>query len=209
VYSGVLHEALGMTGLDTATRRRAVRTLVVVCALFGALRLTDRIPAYRLPGDTVLPGSGPIMLAWRDPLEQVIPRAVGRGLFVDLRSSKYAALWQPAPALAARTVVVRIVQQRRVAGATTRTVVSHSNKATKGRLARALLLDGADPRTAAQFVDACMAVGFVAEPEPPPPAGRPHRVNVVVPDRPPPRVPAAAAIAPGPVLRQDRPRVAR
>ena len=48
VYTGVLYAALGLAALDPAAARRAARRLLVVSALFGALRVTDRIPAYRL-----------------------------------------------------------------------------------------------------------------------------------------------------------------
>ncbi|MFP5407571.1 MAG: peroxide stress protein YaaA, partial [Gammaproteobacteria bacterium] len=50
VYSGVLYEALDLTSLDAAARRRATSWLAVTSGLFGLLRPADRIPAYRLSG---------------------------------------------------------------------------------------------------------------------------------------------------------------
>src|SRR5204862_6726104 len=81
------------------------------------------------------------------------------GLVVDLRSSTYAALWRPAPDLAKRVVTVRVLHE--VDGK--RQVVSHFNKATKGRLVRALLEDGRDPRTPAAFARLVDDLGWQVE----------------------------------------------
>ena len=45
-----------------------------------------------------------------------------------------------------------------------RTVASHFNKATKGRLLRALAESGADPQTVDELVDAIRVVGYRVEP---------------------------------------------
>jgi cytoplasmic iron level regulating protein YaaA (DUF328/UPF0246 family) len=180
IYAGVLYDALALHDLDPTARRRANRSLVVMSALFGALRLNDRIPPYRLSADTDLPGVGPVGRAWREPLARALPDAVGRGPLLDLRSSAYAAMWPPPAGLADRTMVIRVLQERRVGGVLTRSVVSHFNKATKGRLVRALLLEGADPRSVDEVVIACAAVGFNVEPGPSPAPGKPHRLDVVV-----------------------------
>jgi hypothetical protein len=42
-------------------------------------------------------------------------------------------------------------------------VVSHFNKATKGRIVRALLEDGPDPRTPAALADALTRLGWTVE----------------------------------------------
>ena len=180
VYTGVLYDALDLATLSTPARRRAGRWLVVMSALFGAVRVGDRIPAYRLSGDTVLPDIGAVGRTWREPLASVLPAAAGRGLVVDLRSSAYATMWTPDAALAARTVAVRVLAESRRDGRWVRTVVSHHNKSTKGRLVRALLEAGDDPRHVEELLEACAAVGFTAEAGEPPRPGRPHQVDVVV-----------------------------
>jgi uncharacterized protein len=59
-----------------------------------------------------------------------------------------------------------------------RRVVSHFNKATKGRLVRDLLVDGNAPRTPAGFADHLGTLGWKVEVAP---AGRQGtRVDVVV-----------------------------
>lgn len=159
VYAGVLYEALALETLSPAAKRRASSRVAVTSALFGLVRPGDRIPAYRLSGDAVLPQVGPVAALWRDHLGSAVTQAVGAGLLVDLRSTMYAAFWRPPPALAGRVVTVRVLHE--VDGR--RQVVSHFNKATKGRIVRALLEEGSTPRTAGKFADLLTALGWKVE----------------------------------------------
>jgi cytoplasmic iron level regulating protein YaaA (DUF328/UPF0246 family) len=163
IYTGVLYDALDLSSLDAAARRRATRRLVVVSALFGAVRPSDRIPAYRLSGDTNLPGAGIVSSYWRPHLQPVLDEQAGSGLVVDLRSSMYAGFWRPGDG--AKVATVRVLHE--VNG--TRKVVSHFNKATKGRIVRALLADGSAPRNPAALAELLGDLGWHVEPGP---AGR-------------------------------------
>lgn len=138
VYSGVLYEALDLPSLAGAARRRATSRVAIASGLFGLVRPGDHIPAYRLSGDVTLPGIGNVATFWRGQLGDAVRGAAGRGLVVDLRSATYAAFWRPDRDMARRVVTVRVLHE--MAG--TRTVVSHFNKATKGRIVRGLLEDG-------------------------------------------------------------------
>jgi cytoplasmic iron level regulating protein YaaA (DUF328/UPF0246 family) len=165
LFTGVLYEALGLASLDTAAIRRANRAVLIFSGLFGLLRLRDRVPAYRLAADVRLPGVGPVAGVWRAALDDVMVEAAGRhGILLDLRSSAYAAMWRPRGPLAARTVTMRVLHERRPGDPTSRMVVSHFNKATKGRLARALLLDGARPDDLTQLAAVLHRLGFHVEP---------------------------------------------
>ena len=175
LYTGVLYDALDLGSLDAPARRRAGRRLVVVSALFGALRPGDRVPSYRLSMDVDLPGVGPLAPAWREPLDGVLPGAAGRGLVVDLRSSTYQAAWRPAGELAERTVAVHVVRD----GPGGRTAVSHMAKHARGLVARHLLATGADPATPEDLV-AALGPAFEASVDEPRPA-RPRRLEVVEP----------------------------
>lgn len=175
LYTGVLYDALDLTGLDPAAKRRAARRLVVVSALFGALRPGDRVPAYRLSMGADLPGVGPLAAAWRPALDEVLPGAAGRGLVVDLRSSTYVAAWRPSGELAERTVAVHVVRD----GPGGRTAVSHMAKHTRGLVARELLASGADPRRPDELPEA-LAPRFSSSLDEPRP-GRPRRLEVVEP----------------------------
>ncbi len=157
VYAGVLYDALGLGTLSTAARRRATSRLRVTSSLFGLVAPADRIPAYRLSGDAVLPGPGSVAGVWRAALGPVVTELVGDGLLVDLRSGMYAAFWRPAGL--PRVATVRVLHDVRGR----RQVVSHFNKATKGRIVRALLEDGANPRTPARLAEALRDLGWTVE----------------------------------------------
>jgi hypothetical protein len=121
---------------------------------------TDRIPAYRLSGDAALPGLGTVAGVWREALGPEIAGLVGDGLLVDLRSGMYTAFWKPVGL--PRVATVRVLHE--VNGR--RQVVSHFNKATKGRIVRALLEDGANPRTPARLAAALRDLGWTVEETP-------------------------------------------
>lgn len=159
VYSGVVYDHLGLATLSSAARRRATARVAVTSSLFGLVRPSDRIPAYRLSGDASLPGLGSVAGTWRDSLGPAVTDALGSGLLVDLRSSTYAAFWRPPAELAPRVATVRVLHE--VAGR--RSVVSHFNKATKGRLVRALLEDGRDSRTPARLAEVLVDLGWAVE----------------------------------------------
>ncbi len=157
VYAGVLYDALGLATVSAGARRRATSRVRVISSLFGLVAPTDRIPAYRLSGDAVLPGLGTVAGVWREALGPEIGDLVGNGLLVDLRSGMYAAFWRPAGL--PRVATVRVLHE--VAGR--RQVVSHFNKATKGRIVRALLEDGANPRTPTRLAEALRDLGWNVE----------------------------------------------
>ena len=140
-YTGVVYDNLGYATLHGAARRRADASLLVASALFGLLGPRDRVPAYRLSASTSVPGLGALGALWRPVLEPEL--AAHRGLVVDLRSGAYASL-----ARVPSAVTVRVLRE----SGGRRTVVSHDNKHTKGRLARVLCEHGA--RSAADVAEA-------------------------------------------------------
>jgi cytoplasmic iron level regulating protein YaaA (DUF328/UPF0246 family) len=134
-YTGVLYDALDVRGLSRAQRARADRRLAVGSALFGLARATDAVPAYRLSAGSALPGLPTLRALWRPVLGPVL--AASGELVVDLRSGAYQAL-APVPG----AVTVDVLSERADGS---RTVVSHANKAHKGRVARLLATTTAEP----------------------------------------------------------------
>ncbi|AZS87613.1 peroxide stress protein YaaA [Streptomyces griseoviridis] len=174
IYTGVLYDALGLASLDTAAKQRAARSLLVFSGLWGAVRVTDRIPSYRCSMGVRLPGLGALGGFWRAPMADVLPAAVGDGLLLDLRSAAYATAWKPKGELAERTASVRVLH------APTRKVVSHFNKATKGRIVRSLLTTGTAPTGPAELVEALRDLGHEVEAQAPERSGRPWALDVLV-----------------------------
>jgi uncharacterized protein len=161
IYTGVLYDALHLADLDAAARRRATRMLLITSSVFGMVRPGDRIPSYRLAGGVSLPGLGPVAGHWRSQLPETMHQLVGKGLVVDLRSSTYAAFWRPAKEFADRVVSMRVLHEQDGR----RSVVSHFNKATKGRLVRSLLGSGDSPSRVGGFVELLADLGWTVERE--------------------------------------------
>jgi cytoplasmic iron level regulating protein YaaA (DUF328/UPF0246 family) len=161
IYTGVLFSELDLPSLDETSRKRADESLAIASALFGLLRPDDRIPAYRLSGNVTLPRLGTVAGRWRTPLPRVMHEMAGDGLLIDLRSGTYTALGKPPADLAARTATMRVLHEHQGA----RKVVSHFNKATKGRVVRGLLESGADPRTLDELQSVLADLGWTVERE--------------------------------------------
>lgn len=154
-YTGVLYDALDIRSLEPAQRKQADGRLAVASALFGLVRGTDSIPAYRLSGGGSLPGLGTLRSVWRPVLEPVL--AAADGLVVDLRSGAYAAL-----AKVSGAVEVRVLSED---ASGKRKVVSHHNKSHKGRLARALACAPEEPRSVEDVLDVAARAGLRVERE--------------------------------------------
>ena len=159
VYSGVLYAALDLASLDNGARKRADQSVAVASGLFGLVRPGDFIPAYRLSGDVMLPRLGSVAGIWRKKLGPVLTELVGDSLLIDLRSGMYVNLHKPAGDLADRTATMRVLHEHNG----TRKVVSHFNKATKGRIVRALLSSGADPGTVDELEIVLGDLGWAVE----------------------------------------------
>jgi cytoplasmic iron level regulating protein YaaA (DUF328/UPF0246 family) len=140
-YTGVLYDALDAGALRGAAAARARSRLVVGSALFGLVRATDPVPAYRLSAGSVLPGRPTLAARWRPLLGPVLAALAADETVVDLRSGSYAALGRVPGA-----ITVDVLSERPDGS---RAVVSHFNKAHKGRLARALAVTRAEPTDAA------------------------------------------------------------
>jgi cytoplasmic iron level regulating protein YaaA (DUF328/UPF0246 family) len=179
VYTGVLYEALDLPTLGPAARDAVEASTVVFSGLWGAVRLTDAIPAYRCAIGASLPVLGGLAAYWRKVLAKPMNAATTDGPVLDLRSGSYAAMWTPTPAVAVRTVTLRVLHERVVDGVARRSVVSHFNKASKGRLVRDLATAGVAPASVDDLVSALRDLKYTVEPRPAP-AGRPRQLDVVV-----------------------------
>lgn len=174
VYSGVLYDALGYKSMTPAQRRRADESVLVISALWGAIRFADSVPAYRLSMSTALPDVGRLASFWKPQLTDALESVAEGQLLVDCRSSTYAAAWAPP---AADTVTVNVFTE--VNGA--RKVVSHFAKHTRGELARHLLTRrGKAPETPEQLRKAS-AEKWQAELVPGT-ARRAHALNIILPN---------------------------
>ena len=113
------------------------------------------MPGYRLSAGSALPDRPTLAARWKPLLEPVLARIAAGELVVDLRSGSYAALARLPGAVRVDVLAERPDGQR--------TVVSHFNKAHKGRLARALAATRAEPNDAAGVAAVARRAGLPVE----------------------------------------------
>jgi len=130
VYSGVLYQSLDYASLSPAAKKRAEKSILIISAAFGALRLTDFIPYYKFKIEPKL---------WKAPLENALSD-LDSGLVVDMRSSTYATVWTPEPC---NTVGIRIFTK--VNGQ--KKVITHMSKKYRGEVARYLVSQSSNPES--------------------------------------------------------------
>ncbi|MFS0884898.1 YaaA family protein [Aeromicrobium sp. 179-A 4D2 NHS] len=166
VYTGVLYGELDWAGLDADARERGRETLAIASALFGLVRPHDLIPAYRMSGSVTLPRLGTVASRWKPVVPRAIEELAAGELVVDLRSGTYVALG----AAPAGSVTMRVITETEGR----RSIVSHSNKATKGRIVGQLLAEGVEAKDADGLADALRDLGWEIE------SSGPARLDVIL-----------------------------
>ena len=131
-YTGVIYDALGADTLSPAARAFAADHLAIGSALFGLLRASDPIPAYRLSHDSRLPDL-PLGKLWRAGVEAELQQR--QGLTLDLRSEAYAHLGRAPQG----SFYIRVLSEGPDGR---RTALSHFNKHAKGAFTRQVLEAG-------------------------------------------------------------------
>ena len=147
--------ALDVGSLRGASAARARARLAVGSALFGLLRADDPVPPYRLSASSKLPGRPTLAARWKPVLEPALAGIAAEDLVVDLRSGSYAALGRLDGAVRVNVLAEHADGHR--------TVVSHFNKAHKGKLARALVSSRSEPDDAAKVAAVARKAGMRVE----------------------------------------------
>lgn len=164
-YAGPLYQGLDAGSWSSDAGLRASRDMVIVSALWGALRPADRIPPYRLHVCAHLIGLDRLEPAWRTLVpDSLADAAAGRGPILDLRSPAYQAVGRPA-ALDEQTVTLRV---RPTPGGPAR-IGDVIAKRVRGEAASHLLSSEANPEDPLDIAD-ILATRWSIEIEPP--AGR-------------------------------------
>ncbi len=174
-YAGPLYVGLDPTEWSAETWSRAAREVVVVSALWGALRPADRIPPYRLHACARLVGLDRLEPMWRTLLRDILADAAERrGPILDLRSPVYRALGRPT-GLDDQTVTLRV----RPAPEGPPHIGDVVAKRTRGVAARHLLSSAAQPAEPLDIAD-LLAGYWPIEVEPPPGRSDPWIVTLVI-----------------------------
>ncbi|MEP6625254.1 MAG: peroxide stress protein YaaA [Acidimicrobiia bacterium] len=142
-FTGVVWEHLDPAGLGARGLGRARDGVIVVSAVTGLSAWDDPVPDFRLKFSAALPPMGRLAAFWREPLSAVLNHHLTGRVVVDLLPNEHREAWTPEPARYTLVRPVLATQDGKPAG--------HAGKATKGRLARALLQSGDVARTLAAF----------------------------------------------------------
>lgn len=144
-YTGVLYDAISLGSLQPAQLEWINDHVMIQSALFGLIKASDKIPAYRLSANSRLREMGtPMKRVWNRAHKDIDWAATDWVL--DLRSQDYAAL---APIPDAISCIRLGVAQRSHDGEVR--AVNHFNKAAKGDLVRRLAASQASIQTPKQF----------------------------------------------------------
>ncbi|NBU85669.1 MAG: peroxide stress protein YaaA [Actinobacteria bacterium] len=173
IYSGVLFEALDAKSLTAPQLKKLCKLTYVQSALFGLVSLGDLIPAYRLSGDCVLPKIGSLPKFWASACTELL--AQESGLIIDLRSGTYTKLG-PLPT-ESNSVIPKILQRMKSGPPK---VVSHHNKATKGRILRAIVQSKTKIRSIDDLSNIISTLGADVEIKVPTRSSDPIALEVVV-----------------------------
>lgn len=130
-FTGVLYDAVDIDTIDKRGREFLNARVLIQSALFGLVRATDHIPAYRLSFDSRLPGFPALKTVWATQSHSILNDHAG--LILDLRSEGYAAL-TPLPV---RNNAFFIRAVGRTPDGTLRQL-NHFNKKGKGVFVRAI-----------------------------------------------------------------------
>lgn len=175
IYNGVLYDALDAKSLSATSRSRLEANTLVGSALYGLVAMGDSIAPYRLSGDAVLPKVGALSSFWAKTLTAKLESY--EELVIDLRSSIYVKLG-PIPKSNAQLFVIPKILERVENGPPK--VVSHFNKAAKGRLARALLEAKSAPKNPEQVANIAAKLDWEVELAAPTKSGQAFGLNCIV-----------------------------
>lgn len=175
VYTGVLYDAIGIDSLNASAMKKFESSSFVVSALFGLINVSDKIPAYRFSGDTLLPKIGSLTKFWGNSISSLI--AEPDEFVVDLRSGTYVKLGPIAKEISDRVVVPRVMQKMPTGKPK---VVSHSNKATKGKLVRAFANSKKPATNVEHWAQLASSIGAEVEIVKPAKSGIPWGLDVIV-----------------------------
>ncbi|MSV67220.1 MAG: peroxide stress protein YaaA, partial [Actinobacteria bacterium] len=90
-YTGVVWDHLDLSTLTAPQRTRALRSIVVISGLLGAVRADDPTPDYRLKMGARMAPMGLVSRYWHDHLSAVLNKAFAGSTVIDLLPNEHRA----------------------------------------------------------------------------------------------------------------------
>lgn len=128
-YTGVVWDHLDLVSLTSALRTRALKSIVVISGLLGAVSAADPIPDYRLKMGARFAPFGLLSTWWHDSLSETLNQAFRGAVVIDLLPQEHRAAFTLDTELLSEYFVVGLNEKTGKAG-------GHDAKAAKGKLAR-------------------------------------------------------------------------
>ena len=140
MFDGDVYKYLEMETLEDITRSEAARRLRILSGLYGLLRPTDDVCAYRLEMGRKLPGhpAGTLYRFWGAKIAEALvsdAREAGTEIVLNLASDEYAKAVDRASLGGLQLIAPRFEEERRGV----RKVISFSAKRARGAMARWVL----------------------------------------------------------------------
>ncbi len=153
LYTGVMWEAINYKTLKAEEKKRFDKNTIIFSGLFGVLRPTDKIPAYKLKIGANMGGAvGRIINYWKRPVSEVLRKELRSKVVWDFLPDQHKRVWDNTGEVKARHQV-KFVKRIIRSGVAEYKTISHHSKALKGALIRHLLAkDAASPKDLNDFV---------------------------------------------------------
>lgn len=143
-YTGVLYSATGASEWIRAQRDWAAEHVFIHSALLGIVSSADQIPAYRLSYDSKI-RQVPLAKLWNGLVSDAIRDMAAGDWILDCRSEGYRKLAPIPDGVESRYLEVVSAQGGKA--------LNHFNKAHKGELVRALVMDSPNLATIESFAE--------------------------------------------------------
>jgi len=152
LYQGVMFKEIGYNTLKKPEKDRFNRQTLIFSGLFGLVRPTDRLPAYKLKMSANLGGVvGKVSNYWRQPVSEVLRRELKGKVVWNFLPDQHRRVWDGTGEIAANHTV-KFVKRVVRSGVAEWKTISHHSKSLKGALIRHLLSKDADsPRALMDF----------------------------------------------------------
>lgn len=153
VYNGVMYQEINFTTLKAKERKLFDQNALILSGLFGLLRPTDTIPAYKMKIGANLGGAvGKLTHFWRRPVSEVLRHELRGKVVWDFLPDQHRRVWDGTGEVTARHQV-KFVKRIIRSGVAEYKTISHHSKTLKGALIRHLLAkDGDSPKDLFDFV---------------------------------------------------------
>ena len=154
-YTGVMYDAIDYRSLGDDARKAFDRSAIIMSGLFGVVRPSDMIPAYKLKMGAKLLRRGTCAAIWKPLISKSLVSEAEDRVVWDLLPNEHSAAWDPSKVPCEARFTVKFLQ--RGADGQFKTV-THLSKLLKGALVRHLVSNSAEANKADSALR--LAAGF-------------------------------------------------